>query len=240
MKLYDPSNYWQSWNVRTLITQTLCAPVLLGLLFLVHNNIVINHAERTVIDKTLGFNLLNPTRLEPPVLPKRKLKHIFTEVMTTWKLVAAELRLVCHECYIEGVTVTLIKIIATVRQTIKTLSVKIELQKLGIKLITDFNDVFKPIPHVNCLPTNVYCALELKDTTKKIASRTYSMPRKYRDVWKTLLEQHVKAGRLHPSNSAHALPAFLVPKMDPNDLLHWVNDYQVLNVNMVLDAFPLP
>ena len=55
--------------------------------------------------------------MEPPVPLKRKLKHIFTEVMTTQKLVAAELKLACHECYIEGVVVTPIKIIATVRQT---------------------------------------------------------------------------------------------------------------------------
>ena len=45
LKLYDPLNYWQSWTVCTLITQTLCAPVLLGLPFLVHNNIVIDHVE---------------------------------------------------------------------------------------------------------------------------------------------------------------------------------------------------
>ena len=66
------------------------------------------------------------------------------------------------------------------------------------------------------------------------------MPQKYHEVWKTLIEQHVKAGQLCPSNSAHASPAFLVPKMDPNNLPHWVNDYWVLNMNMVLDAFPLP
>ena len=117
---------------------------------------------------------MNPTQLEPPVPPKRKLKHIFTEVIATWKLVAAELKLACHEHYIEGVTVTLIKIIVAVGQTIETLSAKIELEKLGIKLITDFNDVFEPILHVKCLPTNVYCTIELKDTTKKIASRSYS------------------------------------------------------------------
>ena len=96
--------------------------------------------------------------------------------MTTRKLVAAELKLACRERCIEGVAVTPIKIIAAVRQTIENLSAKIELQKLGIKLIPDFNDIFKPIPHVNRLPTDVYCAIELKDTTKKIASRTYSMP----------------------------------------------------------------
>ena len=45
LKLYDPSNYWQSQTVHVLITQILCAPVLLGLPFLVHNNIVIDHVE---------------------------------------------------------------------------------------------------------------------------------------------------------------------------------------------------
>ena len=47
-------------------------------------------------------------------------------------------------------------------------------------------------------------------------------------------------GRLWPSNSAHASPAFLVPKTDPNVLPQWVNDYRILNSNTVLDAFPLP
>ena len=102
-----------------LITQMLCVPVLLGLPFLVHNDIVINHMEWIVIDKTSGLNLLNPTWLELPVPPKRKLKDIFTEVIAMQKLLAAELKLVCHAQYIEGVMVTPTKIIATVRQTIK-------------------------------------------------------------------------------------------------------------------------
>ena len=55
-----------------------------------------------------------------------------------------------------------------------------------------------------------------------------------------LIEQHVKASQLHPSNSAHASLTFLVPKMGPNDLPRWVNDYWVLNMNMVLVAFLLP
>ena len=66
------------------------------------------------------------------------------------------------------------------------------------------------------------------------------MPRKYQEAWKTLIDQHVHVGCLRPSNSAHASPAFLVPKTDPNMLPQWVNDYRVLNSNMVLDAFLLP
>ena len=89
----------------------------------------------------------------------------------------------------------------------------------------EFKDVFEPIPHVNRLPDDVYCTIQLKDATQKITSRSYSTPWKYREAWKTLIDQHVKAGRLWPSNSAHASLAFLVPKTDTNDLPHWVNNY---------------
>ena len=64
LKLYDPSNYWQSWIIHAIITQTLCTPVLLGLPFLVHNHIVVGYAEWSVIDRKLGFDLLNP---KPPM-----------------------------------------------------------------------------------------------------------------------------------------------------------------------------
>ena len=55
-----------------------------------------------------------------------------------------------------------------------------------------------------------------------------------------LIDQHVHMRRLQPLNLAHASPAFLVPKTDPNVLPRWVNDYHILNSNTVLDAFPLP
>ena len=76
--------------------------------------------------------------------------------------------------------------------------------------------------------------------TQKITSRSYSTPRKYQEAWKTLINQHVHMGCLQPSNSAHASLAFLVPKTDSNVLPRWVNDYHILNSNMVLDTFPLP
>jgi len=55
-----------------------------------------------------------------------------------------------------------------------------------------------------------------------------------------LIEQHLAAGRIRPSNSDYVLPAFIVPKSDPNVLPRWVNDYQKLNQNTVLDNHPLP
>jgi len=54
-----------------------------------------------------------------------------------------------------------------------------------------------------------------------------------RRMGQLLFQQHLDAGRIRPSNSAHALPAFLVPKADPVVLPRWVNDYRQLN-------FPIP
>ncbi|KIM87980.1 hypothetical protein PILCRDRAFT_3692 [Piloderma croceum F 1598] len=67
LKLYDPVGNWTSKTVRALIAPSLCAPVILGLPFLAHNNIVIDHALRTAVDKVSGFDLLHPT---PPATPK--------------------------------------------------------------------------------------------------------------------------------------------------------------------------
>lgn len=71
-------------------------------------------------------------------------------------------------------------------------------------MIHDFEDVFEPIPHFECLPADIYCTIELKDATKNLTSRVYSMPQMYCKAWKTLIEQHVKAGQLQSSNCAYA------------------------------------
>jgi hypothetical protein len=59
-------------------------------------------------------------------------------------------------------------------------------------------------------------------------------------VWAELIRQHLDAGRIWPLNSAHPSPAFLVLKADTNVLPCWVNDYQVLNANTVMDSHLLP
>jgi len=88
--------------------------------------------------------------------------------------------------------------------------------------------------------TDVYCRIKLKDAYKTVHTHSYSTPRKYKEAWAILIQQHLDAGRIQPSNSAHASPAFLVPKSDTVVLPHWVNDYRELNSNTVLDSHPLP
>jgi hypothetical protein len=59
-------NYWTSKTIRAIVAPGLCSPVLLGMPFLSHNHIVINHEARTAVDKSTGFDLLHP--LPPPHL----------------------------------------------------------------------------------------------------------------------------------------------------------------------------
>ncbi|KAJ3990946.1 hypothetical protein F5050DRAFT_1538315, partial [Lentinula boryana] len=61
-----------------------------------------------------------------------------------------------------------------------------------------------------------------------------------KDAWNTLIQQHLDAGRIRPSNSQYSSPVFLVPKADPTVLPHWVNDFRLLNANTIPDRHPLP
>jgi hypothetical protein len=62
----DPSSLWLSKLVREIVAPSLCSPIVLGLPFLSHNNILIDHAMCTAIDKSCSFDLLNPVPPSPP------------------------------------------------------------------------------------------------------------------------------------------------------------------------------
>ena len=99
----------------------------------------------------------------------------------------------------------------------------------------EFKDLFEPIPHVNDLPTDFM--VEIKMTVK---NHSYPCPWKYCEAWQTLLNQHLASGRICPSSSPHASPAFIVPKSDPTALPHWVNNYWQLDSNTMINSHPLP
>jgi hypothetical protein len=89
------------------------------------------------------------------------------------------------------------------------------LNRLSDSIKTKYKDVFDPILHLDDLPTDVYCRIKLKDTSKTFATCSYMTPRKYKEAWSTLIQQHLDAGRIRPSNSAHTSPAFLVTNSHP-------------------------
>lgn len=90
------------------------------------------------------------------------------------------------------------------------------------------------------MPDTVRCKISLKDASHIITTCSYSCPRKYKEAWSILIQQHLDTGRIRPSSSTHASPAFLVPKADKVVLPRWVNDYRQLNSNTVTDSYPLP
>ena len=74
LQLHDPSGGWKSKSIRAVVALSLCSPVILGLPFLSHNKIVIDHDVRTAIAKDSGFDLLHPTTPQLKPAPKKKLK----------------------------------------------------------------------------------------------------------------------------------------------------------------------
>jgi len=134
-----------------------------------------------------------------------------------------------------------IRPIAAVRTQIEGLVERERLLKLNAKYKNKFSDMFpSDIPHVSELPQDILMTIKLHDTQKLMVARAYSCLQKYCESWGTLIEQHLAAGRIHPSTSEYVLLAFIVPKSDPLVLPRWVNDYRKLNLNTVPDNHPLP
>jgi hypothetical protein len=130
--------------------------------------------------------------------------------------------------------------VAAVQEQIEILATQDVLKEMGAELITELKNIFVPIPHLDELPMDSYCHIRLKDFAKTVKTCSYLTLQKYREAWATLIQQHLDARYIWPSNSEHASPAFIVPKADSTVLQRWVNDYWILNDNTVLDAHLLP
>lgn len=82
--------------------------------------------------------------------------------------------------------------------------------------------------------------INLIDPAKAPNQRGYACPQRYLEKWRFLLDEHLAAGRIRPSSSPFASPAFIIPKKDEKELPRWINDYRALNKNTVKDRTPLP
>jgi hypothetical protein len=109
-----------------------------------------------------------------------------------------------------------------------------------------FKEVFRQIPAraaTNGGIANehtVYHQFKLQDTNKLMAKRQYFCPQKDQEAWKTLLQQHLDAGRICPSLSHYISPAFIIPKSEPRELPRWINDYWEINSDTIPDNHPHP
>ena len=87
-----------------------------------------------------------------------------------------------------------VDIVAAIRVRVETLTAQEQLDRLSEATKAKYSRVFNPIPHVDELPTDVYCCIKLKDASKMITTRTYTSPRKFKEAWATLIQQHLDAG----------------------------------------------
>ena len=249
LSLSSLNNAWTSRPVRALIAPDLCINIILGLPFLKHNKIVVDHELDTAICKTSGFDLLNedkPCPLTTPKIlqtsPKQKrdtILHTRRQVMEELKWRCAE-RLLTLENNNAFETLKPLNHIASIRHTIERLASQQELLSREAKLKNEFPTIFEPIPHIDRLPPHEPARIHLKDAYKKISNRSYSCPRQYKDAFATLIQKRLDSGFIRPSSSSFASPSFIIPKKDPKALPRWVCDYRQLNANTIPDNYPLP
>ncbi|KAF8225990.1 hypothetical protein L208DRAFT_1304167, partial [Tricholoma matsutake] len=191
---------WKSKVVNAIISPMLHTDLMLGLDFLMKNKIVVDAELRTAIAKDAQYDLLHPA------LVKRKIVHdellcLFVENPEHFDLDAHMTTLPC--------------VIAAIRKWIEELVGQAVLDKLDSTYKARFMDRFPmDIPHANDLPINVYHHIEVTPGAPISVGRAYSCPRKYREGWKTLIEEHSKAGWICPLSSPYASPSFIIPKAD--------------------------
>ena len=253
LTLSSSNNAWTSRPVRALIAHDLCTNILLGLPFLKHNKIVIDHDSDTAIAKDSGFDLLNNNKISSfstvkasessqVLSPKQRrssilqLRHqLFQEL--TWRCSERRQKLEENNLF---ETIKPPNYIASIKQTIQLLASKQKLLDLETNLKSEFKQIFEPIPHIDHLPPHEPARIHLIDAYKKISTRSYSCPRQYRDAFATLIQQRIDSGFIRPSSSSFASPSFIIPKKDPKVLPRWVCDYRQLNANTIPDNYPLP
>ena len=240
---------WTSKTLRAIVAPGLAAPVILGMPFLAFNQIVIDHESRQCTTKETQYTLLAPpsapyhtsSRHRKQIVPKQRvIGSILAKqaVVRELKDTLAERK---REYDARFASTWRVDTCAVLREAIDRIGEIEEFRRLDAELKSEFADRFPmDIPHIDHLPPDVMHRFRLKDPSKTLRSGTYSTPRKYREHWHTLIQQHTEAGRIRPSNSPYSSPAFLIPKADPSALPRWVNDYRKLNDNTVPDAYPLP
>jgi hypothetical protein len=153
--------------------------LILGLDFMSKNQIIINAHLRTVVDKTMGYDLLNPPdptiyKKQPVKSPHERckeqqdlLKNGQEQSRKIRKLIHVELRMLFDENLerfdMEAYTTGPVCVIAAVRTRITELASMAELLHLDKSFKMKYKDRFPTdIPHVHDLPTDIYHHIELQ------------------------------------------------------------------------------
>jgi hypothetical protein len=240
LQLQSEDSVWKAHVVNTVVCPSLHTDIILGLDFLEKNKIVVDAELRTVIAKESNYDLLNP----PPPIPlvpktsphhRRKLevanlKWSFSKTHEFCRLVHTELDNLFREnptqFNFNAYTTACPNVMGAICTHIEQLAGHRLLRSLDSKFKSLFSDHFPTdIPHADNLPKDVYHHIKIKPGIPISVGRAYSCPRKYRESWKMLIDQHAAASRIQPLSSPYASPSFIIPKADNTVLPRWVNNY---------------
>jgi hypothetical protein len=83
--LHDLSLQWHAKPVRAMVAPNLCSPLILGLPFLSHNNIVIDATNRSAVDSKMGFDLMNVNKNNTGASPVKSPKEVWSEQRSRMK-----------------------------------------------------------------------------------------------------------------------------------------------------------
>ena len=249
LRVFSNDQQWTARTVRAIVAPRLAFSVLLGGPFLESNKIVIDHELGQVVAKDVGYQLLPGDKKGTPENGKAISgcdEKDCKDVTENGQKVFQELRerTKTRKAFLDEHSTTKPNykhFAKALRDRIDILAVWDDLARYEQEVRETFKDRFPAdIPHVTRLPDDVFHRFRLKDPEKVIKCRSYACPKKYKDAWKQLLDQHLEAGRIRESSSEYCSPSFLIPKADPTVLPRWVNDYRVLNENTIPDHYPLP
>ena len=155
----------------------------MGLPFLKHNKIVINHETDTAIAKDSGFDLLHENKpiplTTPPIFtpqysPKQKhnsILRIHRQVLQKLKTKCTERRHALEENN-PFFNINPPSHVAFIKDTIEHLASKSELLELEKNIKTQFKSIFDPIPHIDKLPPHKPAHIHLIDAYKKISTQS--------------------------------------------------------------------
>ena len=105
-----------------------------------------------------------------PKAPKKGLKQFFLDLKEDRALMLAELKMVCQEWLVltrrHFETVKPVEPLVALHHRIETLMAVAQLDRLSDTVKTKYSGVFNAIPHLDELPTDVYCRINWKTHQK--------------------------------------------------------------------------
>jgi hypothetical protein len=189
MTVISSDQIWSSRSCRAIIAPNLCAPLILGNVFLAYNHFVIDHELRTCIDKVTGYDLLNPPTITCTVI---KAKPRFgSELKKTQKAIIADIKSLFPQTLTsldKSAQEHIACPIVAIRNRVEGLVSQEQLRLKDAKFKDCYLDLF-PLD----VPDDVLMNIKLRDELKPMVARVYSCLRKYREGWKTLIQQHLAA-----------------------------------------------